>query len=220
MITARIKVGRIARVFRYADDDEKAMQVQLARLCVLYHDLMLEYAAANEDAIPLLDKSGPDSRRFYFVRRTLGTLAELRGAIAALEKNDAFLARKAGWEKGAQDQWNAAVAFFPQNHRFLKDWRNDVGGHFHDRAAEFAIDNIGSDTVGPIELYRRGISGDVRMKFAYELVAVAMVRLRNVNAQTIEQFATDAFTFLLQAVRHCVNPVKIVTMNELFDNFG
>jgi hypothetical protein len=47
-----------------------------------------------------------------------------------------------------------------------------------------------------------------------------MVRLRNVNAQTIEQFATDAFTFLLQAVRHCVNPVKIVTMNELFDNFG
>jgi len=41
------------------------MQVQFARLFVLYGDLMLEFAAANEDAIPLLDKSGRDNGQFY-----------------------------------------------------------------------------------------------------------------------------------------------------------
>src|SRR5687768_12332161 len=87
MITSRIKVGRPARVFRYDNADEKKMQVQFARLCVLYDDLQLEFAAANEEAIPLLDKSGRDNRRFYFVRRTLATLSELRGAIAVLEMN-------------------------------------------------------------------------------------------------------------------------------------
>jgi hypothetical protein len=74
MITSRIKVGHPERVFRYRDEDEKNMQVQFARLCVLYDDLTLEFTAANEDAIPLLDKSGRDNRRFHFVRRTLGTL--------------------------------------------------------------------------------------------------------------------------------------------------
>ena len=106
MITSRIKVGHPERLFRYGDEDEKKMQVQFARLCVLYDDLTLEFTAANEDAIPLLDKSGRDNRRFYFVRRTLGTLSELRGAIGALEKSTTFQARKAAWEHGAQKEWS------------------------------------------------------------------------------------------------------------------
>ena len=76
MIKSKTRAAHLARVFRYSGDVEKQMQVQLARLCVLYDDLMLEFTAANEDSIPLLDTSGRDSRRFYFVRRTLGTLSE------------------------------------------------------------------------------------------------------------------------------------------------
>jgi len=37
----------------------------------------------------------------------------------------------------------------------LKDWRNDAGGHFDDRAAEFAIDNIEPETIGALELFLR-----------------------------------------------------------------
>ena len=62
MITSRIKVGHPERVFRYGDEDAKKMQMQFARLCVLYDDLTLEFTAANEDAIPLLDKGGRDNR--------------------------------------------------------------------------------------------------------------------------------------------------------------
>ena len=43
-----------------------------------------------------------------------------------------FQARKAAWEHGAQKGWSEAPEFFDTNHKFLKDWRNDVGGHFHD----------------------------------------------------------------------------------------
>ncbi|HLG57923.1 MAG TPA: hypothetical protein VI485_21435 [Vicinamibacterales bacterium] len=219
MISSHTRVGRPATLFRYADADEKTMQVQFARLCVLYDDLTLEFTAANEDAIPLLDKSGRDNRRFYFVRRTLGTLSELRGAIAVLEKSATFQKRKAAWEHGAQKEWNAAAAFFAANHKFLKDWRNDVGGHFHDSAAEFAIDNIEQDTVGSIELYRRHKVADVRLKFAYALVAVAMVKLRDQQGQSVEDFLMDAFRFLVDAVNHATSAVKIVTLTELLHRF-
>jgi hypothetical protein len=219
MITSRIKVGHPARVFRYETEDEKRMQVQFARLCVLYDDLMLEFAAANEDAIPLLDKSGRDNRRFYFVRRTLGTLSEVRGAIAVLEQNQTFREHKARWEKGARDGWDKAAAFFTANHKFLKEWRNDVGGHFHDEAAAFAIDNVEPDAVGAIELYRTGRGANVRMKFSYSLVAVAMVKLRDPATQDVEHFLKEAFTFLVDAVRHASNAVQIVALTEVLDRF-
>jgi hypothetical protein len=111
------------------------------------------------------------------------------------------------------------VAFFVENHGFLKGWRNDVGGHFHDTAAAFAIDNIEADAVGSIALYRSGEGANVRMKFAYELVAVAMVKHRHGEEQTFEEFLKDAFTFLVDAVGHSVNAVHILTLTELFDNF-
>ena len=115
MITSRIKVGHPTRVFRYDDLNERVMRAQFARLCVLYDDLMLEFTAANEEAMALLDKSGRDNRRFYFVRRTLATLSEMRGAIAVLEQNKTFQKRKASWEQGARDGWDEAAAFFNDN---------------------------------------------------------------------------------------------------------
>ncbi len=75
---------------------------------------MLKFAAVNEESIPLLDTSGRDARRFYFVRRTLGTLSELRGAFAVLKKNQTFQERKSHWALGAQAGWDASVAFFNQ----------------------------------------------------------------------------------------------------------
>jgi hypothetical protein len=186
------------------------MQVQFARTTVLYGDLILEFTAANEESIPLLDGTGRDARRFYFVRRTLGTLSDLRGAIAVLEKNKTFLQRTSRWPEAAQKGWNAAAAFFDENHDFLKSWRNDVRGHFLDKVAEFAIDNVEAETVGSIELYRRGNGADVRMKFAYDLVAVALVKNYDGEKQTTDEFLTVAFTFLKDAVRHCINVVQIL----------
>src|SRR5262245_9665695 len=83
-IKSRTQVGHVRGVFHYSDDDEKRMRVQVARIAVLYDDLMLEYDGAQEDNIPLLDRTSVNARRFYFVRRTLGTLMELKSAFVVL----------------------------------------------------------------------------------------------------------------------------------------
>jgi len=48
MIKSTTRFGRPARVFRSIDEDEKRMQVQFARIAVLYDDLMLEFAGAGQ----------------------------------------------------------------------------------------------------------------------------------------------------------------------------
>jgi hypothetical protein len=52
MIKSKTRVGHPARLFRYDDDDDdddddKKMQVQFARIVVLYDDLMREFAGAG-----------------------------------------------------------------------------------------------------------------------------------------------------------------------------
>jgi hypothetical protein len=69
VIKSKTRVGHICqRVFRYSDETEK-MRVQIARIAVLYDDLMLEHDGAQEETIAALDRSGVRSRRFDFVRR-------------------------------------------------------------------------------------------------------------------------------------------------------
>jgi hypothetical protein len=193
------------------------MHVQLARLAVLYEDLQIEFAGANEDSLQPLDRTDRNTRRFYFVRRTLGTLVEVGGALHKLNMNPEFKRIKRGMKKGERQGWDSAAKFFSKKHEFLNHWRNDIGGHFLDRAAEFAVSDIHEKTVGVIEVYRRGSGADVKMPFAYELVAVAMTRAR--GAKTEDEFLNEAFTFLRDAVRHAISAIQIVTAVYLFDRF-
>ena len=62
MTSSRTFFAGLARVFSYGDPDEKQMQVQFARIAVLYNDLALETTAANEESVPLLDTSGMNAR--------------------------------------------------------------------------------------------------------------------------------------------------------------
>jgi hypothetical protein len=141
---------------------------------------------------------------------------ELRGAFAVLDKNAAFQKALQCWDAHPQRLWQEAISFFNHNHTFLKKWRNDVGGHFHDEAAEFAIDNINTDAVGTMEIFRRGNGADVRMPFAFELVALALTKNRT-SKQPENEFVEEAFTFLLDAIKHCINAVSAVAGPELFD---
>ena len=219
MISSRTLFAPLDRLFRYTDNDEKAMQVQFARIAVLYNDLALENVAAKELSIPLLDKSGMEARRFYFVRRSIGTVSELRNAIRALNGNKSFKTRKAKWPDTPQEEWDDLVRFFEANHDYLKNWRNDVGGHFDDKAAAFAIDNIEPDVVACLELFRRDDSADVRLKFAYPLVAIALVKNREASTHSVEEFTLAAFRFLEEAVHHSQNAARIIVVTELLDRF-
>ena len=60
----------------HSNPDERAMQVQLIRLWVLYADLEVEVDGATADRIDGMDRTSVETRRFYFVRRTTATLME------------------------------------------------------------------------------------------------------------------------------------------------
>jgi hypothetical protein len=208
MIKSRTWVKSIASVFRSTSEDERAMNIQLARLCVLYEDMRLEYDGAEAETIPALDRIGRDPRRFYFVRRTLATFTEIAGAVNKLNSNPEFKRLKRGFDKETVRMWDKAAKWFEANRDFLKDWRNDVGGHLLDKAAGYAVDSIHETTVGAIELMRVGNSAEAKLPFAYELVAVAMTRHK--AQQTEQQFLEDSFTTLVQgfdAVRDAVHAV-------------
>lgn len=191
------------------------MQIQVSRLSVLYEDLRIEWHGAQQDELKPLDHTSIDTRRFYFVRRTLATLAEIGQAINKLNANKEFQSVKKLMQPNEIKRWNEAVKFFAKGHKFLKEWRNDIGGHFLDEAAAYAIDNV--QTVGTIELYRSGAGADVKMPFAYELVAVAMAK--NKGAETEHQFLEKAFTFLKNAALLAIDAIQIVTNVYLFDRF-
>lgn len=193
------------------------MHVQFARLAVLYEDMQIEFAGADEERIAALERTDRNTRRFYFVRRTLATLVEIDGAMHKLSMNPDFKRVRREMTKTERKGWDAAVKFFAKKHDFLNDWRNDIGGHFSDQAAEFAISDIHEDTVGAIEVYRRGAGADVKMPFAYELVAVAMTKGRGEKSE--KEFLNEAFEFMKDAVKHAVNAIQIVTSVYLFDRF-
>jgi hypothetical protein len=213
-----IRAKSIQRVFRFSSEDEKKMQIQFARMCVLFEDLRVEYEGAQADEIAVLDGNGRDSRRFYFVRRSLGTVWEITQAVHALNKSDLFKAARTGFQPESLLEWDNALTFFKSCHEFLKDWRDDVGGHFLDRAAEYAITEINYDDVGICELYKRGMGADCRLKFSFDLVAMALTR--NKAQETELQFLERAFTFLVKAHAHATSAVQVVVNEFIWARFG
>jgi hypothetical protein len=71
MVVAKYRFKSVARVFRWSSDEEPSMRIQLARMCVLYEDLKIEYAGAEAPVLDKLDDTDATTRRFYFIRRTL-----------------------------------------------------------------------------------------------------------------------------------------------------
>jgi hypothetical protein len=211
-------VKALDRVFRSTTATGQEMQVQVSRLSVLYEDLRIEWSGAEQEELQPLDHTSIETRRFYFVRRTLATLAEIEGALHKLNSNQDFRTLKKGFSPAASHKWDEIIKFFSNKHAFLKDWRNDVGGHFLDAAAEYSLANVHPSTVGAIDLYRSGEGGaDVKMPFAYELVAIAMTKGKANNTE--EQFLSEAFTFLKDAATYAVDAIQILVNEYLYDRF-
>jgi hypothetical protein len=219
MLKSKSWFKSIRSVFRWSDADEKIVMIHLARLCVLYEDIQIESAGAQAEKIAELDRTDRETRRFYFVRRTLATLTEIEQALHVLNGNGAFKRRKDVWPKEPVKAWDEAVKFFSGNHAFLKDWRNDAGGHFLQTSAEYALENMDEKVVGAMDFYRRGNGADVKMPFAYEFVAAALTKNNRDPGKTELQFAQEAFTFLAEAVTHAMNAIQIVVLLEIQPRF-
>lgn len=76
-----------------------------------------------------------------------------------------------------------------------------------------------ADTIGVMELFLTGEGGDMRMKFAYELVAIAMTKNKD-TAQPEKAFLEEAFTFLRDAFIHAHRASQIALGRLVYTRFG
>ena len=203
-------------MFRFTTADEKELQIQAIRLYVLYEDMKLEFEGSSAERLIEHEGTSVETRRFYFVRRTFGTLLEISGAMQALEKNPAFQALKRGMDNKNRQQWDAGVTFFRGEHEYLKAFRNDIGGHFLDDAAKFGLENM-EDTAELFEIYRRGEGADVKFKFAYYFVAQALIKQMGPGVDPREYLEKRAIPFLLKATEHAIHVVQVFGVAHLMD---
>ena len=216
-VTSKLWVARLAKVFPKSDLDFSA---QLVRLSVLYEDLKIEFEGASAELLDRLDGSGREYRRFYFLRRTTATLLEISGAFTKLGMNPAFKVLKCGFPSDRQKAWDGAVSFLQQNHATLNKLRNAVGGHFHDDAAKYGVENIHQDSVGTIEVHltETKTGAGVRFKFALEFVALALMNDKPQGDDDLAYIET-LFTMLKDAVVHCSHAVQVLADEILLDRF-
>jgi len=219
--TILIRAKEIKWAFRWTSDVERKLRSEVARLCVLYEDLRIEDIGAVLEELPALDAAGRDWRRFYFVRRTLATLSEIRGAMNVLEQNSLFRKEKARFPDDQRALWDEAYAFFEGPGRdFLKAWRNDFGGHFKSAAAAFAIADIHETDVGACEISSQPKSaGNARLPFVWDLVAVALMKDKPADQSDL-QFFDESFTRLREAHRHGYLAIQVVIAQFVWPRFS
>lgn len=155
------------------------MNVRIARLAVLFEDLRIEmYAIAERGKIQACDHIGDGYRRLYFVRRAIATVLEMKGGFQRLDQCPEFQNVLRSFTPEETADWRAAVTFLVDHEQEFRQIRNDVGGHFLEQAADYALASISAKATGVI-IIQRGTKPQTAgpfLKFASELVANAITR--------------------------------------------
>lgn len=86
MAKVYIRAVRLGKWFPPND----ALAVQIARLCILREDLMLQLHGLHAERIKALDLHSPAYRRTYFLRSAVRTMYEIQGANTVIRSNPAF----------------------------------------------------------------------------------------------------------------------------------
>ena len=210
----QIRVKPLNRVFRTASE----IDARVARVAVLYEDLRLENLAASEESIPKLDASGTDLRRFYFIRRSIGTVREFAEALEMLHQHAHFDEVKSRFDADARRMWDKSVRFFQRRDKDLRDIRNDFGGHFGYRPAWFAINHLHDGPVIFEYAADRGRQrGNVRFKFAGEIVAIGMRRHARAD-NPVDHFRL-MFRLALAGFGHAARCAQILAVYDLWPRF-
>ena len=196
--------------FKYGNEQEAAMMTHVARLCVLYQDLLIEVSGAiAKKALPDLDYGRIADRQMYFLRKGLVTVWEIKQGCDVLNQNPAFKLVLRRMDPSNAKLWTEAIRYFQARGKELKEWRNNVAGHFGDAAARFAIDNMPPELTG--ELFVAQTEGGVtcRLAFAYQIMAIAMAKMRDPK-KDFEQHFREAFQMMLASYDHSINVVTVL----------
>lgn len=158
----------------------------MARLCVLRQDLLLENQAIREVSFPSLDLNGEAWRRLYFWRNSFRTLENIRSAIHTLMLQKTFKLALAKEPRDVEEGFlKLAKALDKISVEFLKDLRNDLGGHVAEKAVSEALHRMDFDQMGLVQM-SDGKIGQQQYKFVTELVYQMMLSKSVGKNPTIE----------------------------------
>jgi hypothetical protein len=206
----------------------------LAQMSVLYEDLRIETFAltANDEEVKRLDHLGKRYRVHYFLRRSIATLLEFKGALITMSRTEEFKSERASCfhdhlsltRKSQRELFGMvsdALTFFHNHHNELKKLRNAVGGHFSDEAAHQATANVDPNAIGKLEVIfdksRRG--GGPKLHYAGEIAATAFTKhLPGIKPRQEE--IGDAIRMIRDGYDHLTKAMHALVILFLWDHFG
>lgn len=217
MLKEKIRVGNLNTVFGYRSDND--FFGRIARICVLFEDLRIELAGLDQRPIKAIDKLDDTYRRYYFLRRSIATLNEFAEAVRLLNDHTRFVEIGKEFDSDAIIIWNKSTRWFRNREKYLGLMRNDIGGHFGQQAALYAVSDLPDSYVGKIELKlnhaKRGV--DVRLYFASQIVVSAMFRHKR------DKSDLKHFKYLLRlsvlGYKHAIRVAHCVAGFYLLDRF-
>jgi hypothetical protein len=208
---------------------EADANARIARICVLFEDLRIELIGLDLLAPSVIDSSAQDThfdvagyrlRRIYFLRRSIGTCCEFAEALRLLNETDAFQPILANFGQPAHAAWRESVQYFRDHERLWREIRNDVGGHFGEAAARFAVENFLNDAFGSLEIRwdDRSESGDCVLAFASEIAATGL--LKRLPEPTLEGRTNGLFTRVVDAYGQAIRAVHCLVREHLWPRTG
>lgn len=123
----------------------------VARLCILREDLYLEFLGIVKPVKPL-DANSRAWRRTYLLRNSTRTLMEIASALQALRSIKRFmhcLSKQSREWRTAFDKFSSELH---NSHDFVKELRNNIGGHFKLSIIEKALSRMEESRRGKLEL--------------------------------------------------------------------
>lgn len=212
----------------FPGDLDKLTDSRIARLCVLFEDLRIEITGlclprpSLEDTRGLVarfDVAGYKLRELYFLRRSIATCFEFAEALRLLDESSGFEELVSRFPSEGQTTWRESVNYFRHHEKFWKSVRNDVGGHFGSKAAEFAVESFLPDAGGSIEAHlNHAGKGGVILGFASEIAATAL--LRHLPGGRAEEKVIALFEEVVTAFPHAVSAVECIVAHHLWGRAG
>lgn len=147
----------------------------------------------------------------YFWRNSVQTLFEIRSALEALQSDKDFRTSLSAQPEHFQEAFNKLAQKIRTAHDFLKDVRNEIGGHVKLQAVQEALANMGMDSNGLIEL--GPVIAESHHRFASQLVG--QILLRDVSNESWESHLKEILgkTAELSAALEAIDIVLLAYMD-------
>jgi hypothetical protein len=175
-VSPRSSVVTIVEISKWFPPDDP-LAAKIARLCILREDFLLEMQGVYREDIAELDENSAKFRRQYFLRNLFRTQMEMAAAIQTLLPNPEFKALLEMQSDEVKKEFAKAVEAIGEAHPYLKDVRNDVGGHVLEAAVQAALERIKANSPDTFGLFDIGlIQGVTHYKFIDEVTSEMLLK--------------------------------------------